>query len=252
MSIVDDFRGVAKRIRYLANTIDMRMLSDTLEFPEADAVQRKMKSVFEGVNELEKLLDVTPTVMVLIDEERIASFANAISKYGQTLDGGIVITPEAFGENVQLFCDPAHRPFWELQSPNAVLGLLREFPQIAEALLRDEGILVWTAEEFDPSDALVRIVNTKWLDNESDIYSHVVNEKLAGKRCRFCTALEPLESLELQPLDAEHRSEDFTMDCFTGRRHVHLQAGVVHCHTACMPFWKNWVRIAERLAEAAA
>ena len=137
------------------------------------------------------------------------------------------------------------------QSSNLMITLITEKDGIA-SLLKDAGILVWTAGEYDPADNLVRIVNTKWLTDEADIYSFVVNEHPAGKRCRFCTALEPDNSFELQPLDAEQRSQDVMIAGMSGKRIAILAPGRVYCHIPCQPFWRQWVRIAEQLEEAAA
>ena len=104
----------------------------------------------------------------------------------------------------------------------------RETSGAGSSLLKDAGILVWTAGEFDPHDQLVRIVNTKWLTDEADIYSFVVNPpESSGKICRYCLALEPPDSFELQPLDPEQRSRDVLIAGMSGKSIARRKQGRV-------------------------
>lgn len=252
LNFMAEFRSLKKRVIYVANAYEGRELSTTVPFPEKDHCKAKMEFLVETVNELEEIVRIKSQMIVPLDQELLHMYSNAIAKIASNLHGGQVFWPDTFKSAVEAAVDPTHKEFCVSQSWQAMVGVLREHPEVVEALLRDHGVLIWTAGEWDPADELIRVVNTKWLVDESSIWSHVVSEPPAGKTCRYCLALEPPESLELQPLDREQRSQDVMRAGMSGKRVAILQPGRVHCHVPCAPYWQEWVRIAEQLEEAAA
>ena len=247
-NLMYEFRSVGKRIAKIANVIDQRRLS-SVPFDESDDAEAKMALMVETADALWKMGMIKSKVRVLDKFERLRSLTNAIAKIAVPLRGGRVFSEDTFKSAVERACDPADRECWVRESGGLMHTLLTEHPEIGEELRRNHGVLVWDALDVDPTDHYLRIVNTRWLVDEADIFSHVANNPGRGKTCRFCQALEPPESFELQPLDPEQRSHDVLIDGMSGKKMAILQRGTVHCHVPCQPYWLEWVRIADQLEQ---
>lgn len=250
MSTITEFRNGCKLGRSIANRADLAAISDSWDV-DLLAVDKELSLATKHIYAADDLLTQKSAVTVLDNTERALSLKCAIAKIASDLRGGVALPPESFKSHVEAAVDPAHREAWELESANLMITLINEKEGIAD-ILKDQGVLVWSAGEYDPADAFVRIVNVNFLTDESDIWSHVVNEPPAGKVCRFCLGKERPESFELQPLDPALRNRDSLLGGMSGKRVAILQRGVVHTHVPCRPYWENWVRIAEALEEAAA
>ena len=250
MSTINEFRNGCKLGRSIANRADLAAISDSWDV-DLDAVDKELSLATKHISAADDLLTQKSAVTLLDNTERSLSLKEAIATIAADLSGGVALPPESFKGHVEVAADPAHRDFWERESSGLMITLINEKDGIAD-LLKDEGVLVWTAGEYDPADDFVRIVNVNFLTDESDIWSHVVNEPPAGRVCRFCLAKERPESFELQPLDPALRNRDSLLGGMSGKRVAILQRGVVHTHVPCAPYWQNWVRIAEALEEAAA
>lgn len=245
-----ELQAAAKQVKTLVNLWDLAMVSDTLKF-DLDAIEDTAAVIIESIDKLKNLTTIKSQMTVLNDTERSLSLKCAIATIAADLRGGVALPPDSFKSAVERACDPGHKEFWMRQSSNLMVTLISEQDGIAD-ILKGQGVLVWSAGKYDPADNLVRIVNTKWLTEEAEIFSFVVSEPPAGKTCRFCLALEPPESLELQPLDPEQRSQDVMIAGMSGKRIAILQPGRIHCHVPCAPYWRQFLAVAERLEEGCA
>lgn len=250
LNFSEEFRSLPKRIIQIANAYDMRELADAggnLPFPAKDDSKADMALLIEITNNLEGMVEVKSTVIVLNDSERLASLKESIVRIAAELHGGQAFMPESLKKRIEQVCDAGHRESWELESPGVVVTLINQIKDVLKA----EGVLAWSETEHDPGDPFVRIVRVDWLTDEADIFSHVSNPAPAGKACRYCLAGEKPASLALQPVDPERSSIDVTIAGMTGRKMQIMQPGVVYCHRVCSGLWLEWVRIAEALDEAA-
>ena len=243
-NLMYEFRSLAKRIPKIANVIDQRRLS-SIAFDESDDAAAKMALMVELADQLWKMGMIQSKQRVLDKVERLPSLLSAVLKIALPLRGGRVFSEDTFKTAVERACDPAHREYWTLESGGLMAALLHEHPEIAEELMREHGILCWDVLDTDPVDRNIRIVNSRWLVDEADIYSFVVNKSATGKFCRFCCALEPPESFELQAVNAQERNLDVLLS--DGRRSQLLQQGVVYVHARCEEFWLQWLNIASQL-----
>lgn len=246
-----DIQDHLRRMENARRRLDFVMVNMNME-READAVNKEFAEQIASGYRIEKILEPKTEMTHLDDAERSRSLKDAIAKIASKAHGsfgGFCFAPDVFKARIEEAVDPAHREFWTRQSSGLMVTLIKEKPEITEAL-KDDGILVWEASKWDPFDDFVRIVNTEWLTDEAEIHAFVVEPQALGKRCRFCTCLEPDRSLELQPVNAKERKRDVLMS--DGKRvRAILQAGVVHCHKPCEPFWLAWVAKAAEMERAA-
>src|SRR5690606_20619114 len=104
-------------------------------------------------------------------------------------------------------------------------------------------VLAWVGE-----DKKLRVVNTQWLQEEAEIAEFVTGPAPLGRRCRFCTAVEPAQSLELHALNSDRRDNlDVLASGMSGKRQVVLQYGHVHTHGPCAEYWNRWADIARKV-----
>jgi hypothetical protein len=206
-----------------------------------------LKEMLELIDEFVRLSAGTAPQVALTSIERRVSLTKALLKIGRELRVGIVLAADALLDRIITALDGAEADFWASQPPGLIKSILGAEPEISE-ILKVDGILIWCGD-----DKSVRIVNTRWLEDEDQIAEFVASAPAPGKRCRFCTAIEPPAPLELQPVDPDRRGKvDVLVSGMDGKRQVMLNQGFIHTHVPCAPHWNAWVEIARRKFKAAA
>lgn len=178
----------------------------------------------------------------LANAERDAEFTRAVIKIGQSLRGGQVYGTDHFYSEVLAATRPEHAEFWVQQSPGSFARMLEDYPEIATAA-EQSGVLAWVSD----NPTRIRLVNTAWLTSEDEITEFVTEPAPMGRRCRFCTAAEPHDSMELQPVESGQSGKlDVLVSGLKGRRQAVFNPGLVYAHTPCQDYWLKWVDIARR------
>lgn len=168
-------------------------------------------------------------------EEAVACLADALTTIARERRT-VLAPPDSIKDLVVAEVADDVRGFWNtFQSVGYISGLIQYDKQLA-LQLKAAGVLVWRNDR----DGQIRLVNIRWCETEEQIRAHVTDQTIVGRRCRFCTMAElPNDSLELQPVDPDHRLK------WTVYNDVHkLEIGWVYTHTLCREYWLRWLDIA--------
>ena len=232
MSVALDINVLEMRLEKLRNQANMVDVSPD-KFP-VDAMKNHVKAIAAAIDALAADLEAPKSSYpIKSGGERHASAVTAIAAWARDV-GAAIVRPDSAMAAIHKHCQDSHRGFWAAQHPNLILGLVGQEMKTSE-LLKAEGVLIFLA---DPDDNYIRIVDTKQPSAHADILRRVT-EWAGGNRCRMCRIEEPALSTELQPVEAEHRNGLHTINGV-----VQMQAGIVHTHPQCRPYWLKWLAIA--------
>jgi hypothetical protein len=211
----------------------------------APAALECLQVIEDNAKRLDELLQPTPRVRPLEGRELWESLATAVVAIARKRCSARLPAKD-LKDLIEEHAPEQHMAFWNAQSTQRPVGLLREalsqqtheptaLPALRK-LIQSAGVLFWEEE----ADREWRLVDTKWLAAHADIYRWMHREWAGGRRCRFCGMQENPHVNALLPVEVERRN-GVTM---VGDEVV-LPMGAL-THDWCRPYYVRWSALAAR------